>query len=286
MTADELVERIYRAVNYRGTAYYEIPTDPGRYGKATEAELKALISNYLVLLSGDISSFADDPLEPKSIQMSVQLRTVGQIDTGRAIDVIRGYAAERFPKDVTIEIGGTALVERSLNHLVVRSQLISVALSLLMVFLILSVYYRSPVAGLLGLAPLSVSILVNFAVMWLAGIKLNIGTAMMASLTVGIGIDYIVHYMAAYHHEHLGTGGDGDFLRRTFLTSGKAILFNAASVGAGFAVLMLLTVQHAGGARLPHRPGHGHERPGQPDRPSRAPIGHGPGLHQEAAATG
>jgi len=169
----------------------------------------------------------------------VQMRTVGQIDTDRAIQAIRSYADRPFPKDVHVEIGGTALVEEALNRLVVRSQFTSVGLSLLMVFLILSFYYRSGVAGLIGLAPLSISILINFAVMGAFGIKLNIGTAMVASITVGIGIDYIIHYMAAYHHEYLITGGKGDFLRRTFLTSGKAILFNAASVGAGFAVLTL-----------------------------------------------
>ena len=120
-----------------------------------------------------------------------------------------------------------------------QSQLTSVVLSLVLVFLILSIYYRSAVAGLVGLAPLSVSVLANFAIMQAAGIKLNIGTAMMASINVGIGIDYIVHYMAAYHREYLAGGGGNGFLRRTFLTSGKAILFNAASVGAGFAVLVL-----------------------------------------------
>jgi hypothetical protein len=226
-------------VNYRGAAYYEIPSDPARYGKKSFEELKGLISNYLVLVSGSVSSFADDPLEPKAIRMAVQLKTVGQIDTNKAIGKMRDYIATRFPKDVKVEIGGDALVEKSLNNLVVQSQLSSVAISLLMVFIILAIYYRSAIAGLIGLAPLSISILINFAVMGFAGIKLNIGTAMVASISVGIGIDYTIHYMAAYHNEFLLTGGKGDFLRRTFLTSGKAILFNAVSVGAGFAVLCL-----------------------------------------------
>lgn len=239
LSADELADRLYRVLNYRGAAYYEIPADPARYGKSTQEELKNLVSNYLVLLSGDLSSFADDPLEPTAIRTGIQLRTLGQIDTDRAIEAIRDYAAERFPKDVTVEIGGTALVERSLNLLVVQSLLTSVGLSLVIVFLILSVYYRSAIAGLIGITPLSVSVLANFAVMWAAGINLNMGTAMMASITVGIGVDYIIHYMAAYHREYLAGGGGNGFLRRTFLTSGKAILFNAASVGAGFAVLML-----------------------------------------------
>jgi predicted RND superfamily exporter protein len=237
--ARELVRRLHRAVNYRGAAYYEVPTDPAKYGKKDASELKALVSNYLVLLSGDIGAFADDPLEPKAIRMNIQLRTVGQIDTNRAITAIQAYVDDRFPKDVKVEIGGTALVEESLNRLVVQSQMVSMILSLALVFVILAIFYRSAIAGLIGLAPLSVSILINFGVMGLAGIKLNIGTAMVASIAVGTGIDYTIHYMAAYHHEYLLTGGKGDFMRRTFLTSGKAILFNAVSVGAGFAVLGL-----------------------------------------------
>ena len=239
MSTQDLIARLSRAVNYRGAAYYEIPSDPARYGKKSFEELKGLISNYLVLVSGNVSSFADDPLEPKAIRMAVQLKTVGQIDTNKAIATMKDYIATRFPKDVKVEIGGDALVEKSLNNLVVQSQLSSVAISLLMVFAILAIYYRSAIAGLIGLAPLSISILINFAVMGFAGIKLNIGTAMVASISVGIGIDYTIHYMAAYHNEFLLTGGKGDFLRRTFLTSGKAILFNAVSVGAGFAVLCL-----------------------------------------------
>jgi predicted RND superfamily exporter protein len=140
---------------------------------------------------------------------------------------------------VQVEIGGTALVEESLNKLVVKSQLSSLPLSLLLVFLTLAVFYRSGWAGLVGITPLAISILINFGVMGAFGIKLNIGTAMVASIAVGIGIDYTIHYMAAYHREYLATGGKGEFLRRTFLTSGKAIIFNAASVGLGFAVLAL-----------------------------------------------
>ncbi|MDX9783839.1 MAG: efflux RND transporter permease subunit [Spirochaetia bacterium] len=239
LSAADLVENLAKLTNYKGRAYYEIPTDPARYGKKTAEELRLLVSNYLVLLSGDISDFADDPLEPRSIRMQIQLKTVGQIDTNRAVKAIREYVDQRFPEGIEVQIAGDALVEGSLNRLVVESQLSSVAISLLMVFIILSIFYRSAVAGLIGLVPLSITILVNFAVMALVGIKLNIGTAMVSSIAVGTGIDYTIHYMSAFHHEYLATGGKNKFLRRTFLTSGKAILFNAVSVGAGFAVLAL-----------------------------------------------
>jgi predicted RND superfamily exporter protein len=95
------------------------------------------------------------------------------------------------------------------------------------------------IAGIIGIIPLSISILINFAVMGFAGIKLNLGTSMVAAVAVGIGIDYSIHCMEAYKREYLASGGRGDFLRQVFFSSGKAIIINAISVGAGFAVLML-----------------------------------------------
>ena len=70
------------------------------------------------------------------------------------------------------------------------------------------------------------------------GITLNIGTSMVASVSVGIGIDYTIHFIEAFKREYLAAKGAGEFLKRAYQTSGKAIFINAASVGAGFAVLL------------------------------------------------
>lgn len=235
----DFVRGVRRAVNYEGAAYYEIPADPARYGQADMVGLRKVIANYMMLLSGDIKAFSDDPLEPRAIRMNVQLRTIGQIDTDRAIHEINDYVAAQFPKNVTVTVGGFALVEGALNRLVVQSQLVSVIISLAMVFLIISISYRSAMAGAIGIIPLALSIMLNFAVMAFLGIKLNIGTALVASVAVGIGVDYIIHYLAAYHREwQVSKGGDG-FLARAYASSGKAIMINALSVGAGFGVLAL-----------------------------------------------
>ncbi|GAB6393484.1 MAG: mmpl family/antibiotic transporter [Treponematales bacterium] len=239
MDSAALVWQLRRLVNDGGAAYYEIPADPARYGKRTQEELQQLVSNYLVLLSGSIESYANDPLEPTAIKTTVQLRTIGEEDTGRAIDAINGYIARNFPPNIRAFAGGSAMIEKSLNRLVVQSQIVSVFVSLLAVFLIIALSNKSFIAGLIGVLPLSISILINFAVMGFLGIKLNIGTSMVASVAVGIGIDYTIHYLEAFKREYRASGGAGDFLRRTFTTSGKAIIINALSVGAGFAVLTL-----------------------------------------------
>jgi len=239
MNANDLIRELKRQVNYGGTAYYEIPADPQRYGKESKEELQRLISNYLVLLSGNISQYANDPLEPTAIKATVQMRTVGMYDSNKIIREINEYAAARFPPNVRLTVGGTTMVEGSLNDLVVQSQLISVFISIICVFIIIAASNRSVIAGLIGIAPLSISVLINFAVMGFAGIKLNLGTAMVASVSIGIGIDYSIHCLEAFKREFSAGGWDSDFLWKAFNSSGRAIIINAVSVGAGFAVLLL-----------------------------------------------
>ena len=239
ITAAELLTAIKKAYNYRGAAYYEIPTNPQKYGKETMEDLSALIHSYLIFVAGNTQGLIDDVYNPTALKVSIQLRTRGQRDSEYALQKIMEYVHEKFPKDVRVKPSGTVLIEQSLNTLVVQSQLISLGVSLGMVFLILALFYRSLVAGIIGTIPLLITIAVNFGVMGVAGIKLNIGTAMVASFAIGIGIDYTIHYLAAYHREYAAGGTHEDFLLRTFYGSGKAILFNAVSVGAGFAVLML-----------------------------------------------
>jgi predicted RND superfamily exporter protein len=237
MSAGDLVWEAKKLVNYEGASYYEIPVDPARYGKTNSAELSALVSNYLVLLSGSIDDYANDPLEPTAIKMTVQLRTTGDADTKAAIARMQSFIDANFPDTVKVKIGGPALVESALSGLVVQSQIVSVAVSILMVFFIIAVSNKSLIAGLIGGLPLCISILINFAVMGFLGIKLNLGTSLVASVSVGIGIDYTIHFMDAYKREYRASNGEGDFLRRAFAGSGKAIMINAVSVGAGFAVL-------------------------------------------------
>jgi predicted RND superfamily exporter protein len=240
MNAKELVRSLMRQTNYDGLAYYEIPRDPAKYGKTSDAELEGIIANYLALLAGDNTDYSNDPMEPTAIQSTVQLRTTGRNDTMEVIDAITAYAKDVFPETVRFTVGGGSMLEVAVTDLMIESQLITIAFSILMVFVIIALSNRSFVAGLIGGVPIVIAILCNFAVMGAIGIKLNIGTAIIASLIVGIGIDYTIHFMDAFAFEYRARKdgeNDKDVLRRAFQGSGKAIITNAISVGAGFAVL-------------------------------------------------
>jgi predicted RND superfamily exporter protein len=97
---------------------------------------------------------------------------------------------------------------------------------------------RSFIAGLISVLPLGLLILVNFAIMGFTGLKLNVGTALISSLTLGIGIDYIIHFLEAYKDAYRASGGTGDFLKAAYRTSGIAVITDSVSTAAGFTVLL------------------------------------------------
>ncbi|MCL2244668.1 MAG: MMPL family transporter [Treponema sp.] len=236
MSGNDLVSELKRLTNYDGMAYYEIPSDPVRYGKETPEDLQKLIANYLVLLAGgDDSGYSNDPLEPTSIRMMLQLRTTGSSDTNAVIDIINDYIKINFPKNVRVMIGGGVVQEIAVTDLILYSQIISIIISVIMIFIIVSISHKSFVAGIISAVPLILAVLCNFMVMGFFGIRLNLGTALIASLTVCIGIDDAIHFLEFYKREF--KSDEHGALRRTFIACGRAICTTAMSVGIGFAVL-------------------------------------------------
>lgn len=239
VTGSELARLVARVTNLDGAAYYEVPYDPSRYPAETRDELQNLVTQYLLLYSGELGAWADDALEPTQARMSVQLRTTGNIFTRELTREIESYVADQFPEGYRVEIAGAAIVEQALTDLITNAQIMSIIVSLSLVFLIVTLQFRSLVAGLFGVVPLAFTLLLNFGLMGFAGIKLDISTAMVASIAIGIGIDYTIHFLSAYHHERLQTADKHVVEQRVFGTTGKAITFNALSVAGGFAVLVL-----------------------------------------------
>ncbi|MGM0509181.1 MAG: efflux RND transporter permease subunit [Fusobacteriota bacterium] len=238
LTGEELINAINKELNYKGEAYNEIPYNPEKYPAETRDGLKNLISQYLLLYSGSLDSFINDQLEPSGTKLMVQITTASNIVTQEVKDEIDLYVKNNFPKGYDVEVAGAADMALSVNNLIVSSQLKSIAVSLIVVFLVVGFAYKSMIAGIFGIIPLAISLLINFGLMGYLGIRLDIGTAMVASIAIGIGVDYTIHFLSTYNHERQVNDDLEVVTKNTLVTSGKAIIFNAVSVGFGFAVLL------------------------------------------------
>ena len=66
------------------------------------------------------------------------------------------------------------------------------------IFIIMSLLFTSPLAGLISLVPNLIPVVFCFGVLGLFGIPLNPGTATVAAIAVGIAIDDTIHLMTRY----------------------------------------------------------------------------------------
>ncbi len=238
LTVEELVDLINKETNFRGAAYNEIPYDLDKYPAEDKQGLKNLISQYLLLYSGNLDDMINDQLEPDKAQMIIQLNDPSNLVAARTKEKIINYTEEHFPGDYKVTVSGYADMALAANNLIVHSQTMSILVSFIIVFLIVAISFKSLVAGIYGIIPLGFSLLINFGLMGYAGIKLDIGTSMVASLAIGIGVDYTIHFLSGYHQERMKSDDLYQVTRNTLTTTGKAIIFNAISVAAGFLVLL------------------------------------------------
>lgn len=210
-----------------GQGRYEIPLDPTDYGLETEDQLASLIAQYLLLYSASLDAFIDDPLEPEHLLITVLLKNA---DT-QTLRQLTKLIPTLFPPTWTVEIGGGEAVSLALTDLVTKSQVISLFSSLVAVWLLVLLTFRSAKLATLSMIPCIFALAAVFAAMAIFSIKLDIITSLLAALCIGVGIDYAIHLISAFQRN------DQDFAA-IMQTTGKAILANAASVALGFSGLL------------------------------------------------
>ncbi|MBN2544228.1 MAG: RND family transporter [Spirochaetes bacterium] len=239
MSFADLVKKMNQVMNVDEKGdYYEIPYNPEKYRLSDKNKLKQLIAQYLLLFSGNIDDYVDDPIEPSETKISVIIKNPDFNFIKELKREIHGWTLKNFPSDYEMRISGNANIQVVVSDFIIESQIMNILSSLLAVFLILSIYYRSLNAGIYGIVTLAIPIFLNFGFMGLLKIRLDAGTAMIASVAIGIGIDYTIHFMNAYHHERKITDNLDTVTIRSLESSGKAIVFNAVAVALGFLVLV------------------------------------------------
>jgi len=141
-------------------------------------------------------------------------------------------------QDVEV-IGGYGYVRAELAKKVQSGTIYSLGIALLIILVLLSVIFRSLSAGFLGIIPLSVSVLLLFGLMGLTGVRLDVATALLSSIMIGVGVDYTIHFLWRYREERRQNRPSREAVITTITTTGRGIIFNALSVIVGFVVLII-----------------------------------------------
>ena len=148
------------------------------------------------------------------------------------------FIEDNSTEDCEIRITGMPFVDITMDRSLVNSQIGSISIAIVFVIIIVGLILRSLISGIYAAIPIVAAITILFGIMGLTGISLNIATVLVASVALGIGIDYSIHVISHFNHTYEATNDLDKALEEAVVISGKAILINVISVSAGFLVLV------------------------------------------------
>ena len=221
-----IIREISKALNDEGDPYYNmVPHERNALAQYLE----------LYMMSGDpedLERMVD--FDFQKAQVMVRINDGSNMTLKSVLSEIRQLTG---PGVHQTRIGGYGLITVDLADLVVKGQVTSLLIALLVVIVLLAIVFRSITAGLIAALPLAFSMIILFGWMGFLDVKLDVATALLSSIMIGVGVDYTIHFLWRYKSEREKGLIMADAVLKTMTTTGRGISFNALSVILGFCAL-------------------------------------------------
>jgi hypothetical protein len=161
--------------------------------------------------------------EPSEVQLKL-IETVGQ------------WGREEFndAKATGLYVLLTFLIESLL-----RDQIVSFGLCVVLVVVIMVLAYHNLRIALISLVPNIFPILLVVGAMGWLGVPVNVGTAMIAAVSMGLTIDASIFYLYGYRRMRAAGRPLAEALRETHQGFGRALVFGTLALVIGFSVLAM-----------------------------------------------
>ena len=229
-------------VNYLKNTNKALNEGNSKYEILPKTEEEA--AQFLLLLSMGGSDELDNILSFDYDQALIQARmsSFKSSDRDKMITQVEKAIDKHFEKEEKVTLTGPPVLGQTIDKLVVRGQLQSLALAIILIFIIMIFLSKSITYGAFATIPIILTIILNFGIMGWFKIPLDVASAVLASIVIGIGIDYAIHFFNRYKEElEIGKSVE-QALKITISNTGQAIFYNAIAIGLGFLVLIFASM--------------------------------------------
>jgi len=149
---------------------------------------------------------------------------------------LESWIAYSDTSDTVVVLTGMPVVWDEIARLVLSAQATSLIVAYVLVIIMLMVAYRSVRETLVSLVPITLTLITLLAFIAVSGIQLNLLTAVISSIVLGVGIDYAIHYIAAINYAK--PAGQG-YVLRAIDKAGRPIIANALGIAIALSALWL-----------------------------------------------
>jgi predicted RND superfamily exporter protein len=235
---DKMIGSSFALTDYMKRMNMVMHGDDRKYN--TIPETKNAVAQYLLLyeMSGDPENLTKTvDYEYQNMNLVFQLKSDSSKTIKAAIKIIDKFRDDFKKLGIEIKYAGSGYKALVFTELILEGQIKSLVMSLIIVLILLTFIFKSLLIGMIGSVPIIITAAINFGIMGLLNIPLSSTTALLSSISVGIGIDYAIHFIERYKLYSAESNDKLETASKTMEHSGKAIIFNAFVVISGFLVL-------------------------------------------------
>ncbi|MFW6038957.1 MAG: MMPL family transporter [bacterium] len=169
----------------------------------------------------------------------LQLRSGDNRDMERVVEAVEAYLdANPPPVALTHDWFGLTYINVVWQDKMVRGMFRAMLGSFLVVLLMMVLLFRSILWGVLSMVPLTVTIATIYGLIGLIGKDYDMPVAVLSSLSLGLAVDYAIHFIARSRMAMTVHGPWRDAVGPMFGEPARAISRNVVVVGAGFLPLL------------------------------------------------
>jgi hypothetical protein len=164
------------------------------------------------------------------LRMMIRTEKLESLDMARLEAFVAGHPEIRT-------ITGMPVLFDEMNRLVVRSQAQSLGLALFLIFFMLLVTIRRLRAAFIALLPIVITIIAIMGMLTMTGFHLNVLTANLSAIAVGVGVDYSIHLISGIYYFRRQGLGRSESVDSALIVLSKPVLANAFGLAIGLSVL-------------------------------------------------
>ncbi|MBN2163830.1 MAG: MMPL family transporter [Pontiellaceae bacterium] len=214
----------------RNDAFYSIPPTPSAVGqvfiqlegmKKKDSLFHLITKNY------------------EEVNIWIQLKSGDNTDMQDVHAAVQQWMADNpAPVELNATWAGLTYLNVVWQDKMVSGMLSSLLSSFVVVLIMMMVLFRSPIYGLLAMIPLSVTILFIYGLIGLLGKDYDMPVAVLSSLTLGLSVDFAIHFLERARELTGKLGSWKDAIWHMFQEPAMAISRNAIIISIGFTPLL------------------------------------------------
>jgi predicted RND superfamily exporter protein len=198
----------------------------------------SLINIFYLSISTEMRGFLVNDDYSKAL-IYIDMPAMDATRTETAVEAINDVVEDYQAGKSTSKLTGFAALVVAVNNLIMYNSLFSLFLALIIVFFVLIIIFRSLRLAALTMIPVSMVVAWIPLTLGVTGIDLNLITAMIGSIIVGIGIDYGIHMTERIRE----SGEDFPGIKKSVETSGFTFFEATATIVAGLLSIFLINIQ-------------------------------------------